>query len=77
MSWCLVTIGLLVLALSPIAGHSSNGPLHRVYAFFCVLIAAVLLVGGAIVNAIVRTSRNTRTEEPDEEDAFDGPPRRL
>jgi hypothetical protein len=77
MSWLLVVIGLLVLALSPIAGHYSNGPLHRVYAFFCVLIATVLLVGAAIVNAIVRTSRNTRTEEPEEEDAFEGPQRRF
>ena len=77
MSWFLVAIGLLVLAFSPIAGHSSNGPLHGVYAFFCILIATVLLVGAAIVNAIVRTSRNKRSEEGDEDDSFEAPRRRL
>jgi hypothetical protein len=76
MSWLLAALGLLALAFTPIVGHYSNGPLHGVYAFFSVTIATVLLVGAAIVNAIVRTSRNKRTEA-DEEDAVEPPRRRL
>jgi hypothetical protein len=76
MSWLLAALGLLALALTPIVGHYLNGPLHGVYALFSVTIATVLLVGAAIVNAIVRTSRNKRTEA-DEEDAVEPPRRRL
>jgi hypothetical protein len=69
MRWLLAVLAALVMFLAFVAGQASNGPLHGVYGLILALISAVLLVGAALVDTIVRMGRSEiRANDGDDDD---------